>query len=94
MEDVRPSSLLARYHFDAETGRRKRLAHCVSFPSRLELRLRREALEAPVAFECVGYLEHVSESAHSGHYRATLLREDASEPLEAAGQSRIQFRLS
>jgi len=78
-----------RYHFDADKGERKRLAHPVSFPRRLELRLGGPALASthreanandtatlPVAFECIGYLEHVSDSAHSGHYRATLLRED------------------
>ncbi|CAK9029096.1 unnamed protein product [Durusdinium trenchii] len=77
-----------RYHFEAETAQRKRLAHPVSFPRRLELRLggalasqRPEATSSetamlPVAYECIGYLEHVSDSAHSGHYRATLLREE------------------
>lgn len=30
-----------------------------------------------VTYECIGALEHVSDSAHSGHYRATLLQEDA-----------------
>jgi len=77
-----------RYHFDVDKEERKRLAHPVSFPRRLELRLGgalargREATSGndtatlPVAYECIGYLEHVSDSAHSGHYRATLLRED------------------
>lgn len=30
-----------------------------------------------VQYECIGYLEHVSDSAHSGHYTATLFDEDA-----------------
>jgi len=30
-----------------------------------------------VVYECIGYLEHVSDSAHSGHYTATLFDEDA-----------------
>lgn len=29
-----------------------------------------------VAYDCVGFLEHVSDSAHSGHYIATLYQED------------------
>jgi len=75
-----------RYHFDAATAERRRLAHPVSFPQRLELNLAGslagseasstgDAATQPVAFECIGYLEHVSDSAHSGHYRATLLSE-------------------
>ncbi|CAE7864948.1 UBP26 [Symbiodinium sp. KB8] len=75
-----------RYHFDAATAERRRLAHPVSFPRRLELKLAGslagsevpstgDAATQPVAFECIGYLEHVSDSAHSGHYRATLLSE-------------------
>lgn len=36
-----------------------------------------------MAYECIGYLEHVSDSAHSGHYRAILLREEEDECLQA-----------
>lgn len=40
----------------------------------------------PIEYECIGYLEHVSDSALSGHYTATLLQEDmgASTTLHAA----------
>jgi hypothetical protein len=31
----------------------------------------------PVVYECIGYLEHVSDTAQSGHYTATLLQADA-----------------
>jgi len=34
------------------------------------------------AYECIGYLEHLSNSVHSGHYTATLCQEDQ-EALEA-----------
>lgn len=40
----------------------------------------------PLEYECIGYLEHVSDSALSGHYTATLLKEDmeAASTLNAA----------
>eukprot|EP00928_Gymnodinium_smaydae_P084177 TRINITY_DN6742_c0_g1_i1.p1 TRINITY_DN6742_c0_g1~~TRINITY_DN6742_c0_g1_i1.p1 ORF type:complete len:1139 (-),score=189.89 TRINITY_DN6742_c0_g1_i1:188-3580(-) len=31
----------------------------------------------PVVYECIGYLEHVSDTAQSGHYTATLLQDDS-----------------
>jgi len=34
------------------------------------------ALPKRVTYECIGFLEHVSDSAHSGHYTATLFQED------------------
>mmetsp|Transcript_99379 Transcript_99379/g.290069 ORF Transcript_99379/g.290069 Transcript_99379/m.290069 type:complete len:1088 (+) Transcript_99379:52-3315(+) len=81
---------IERYHYDLAKGERRKLNRSVSFPRRLELRLRAPPLppgaEAPpqvetaipVVYECVGYLEHVSDSAHSGHYTATLLQEETS----------------
>lgn len=67
--------VIERYHYDRRTSERKRLGHTVSFPCSLELSLGGAPLSgsAPsVPYECVGFLEHVSDSAHSGHYRATL----------------------
>lgn len=68
---------IERYHYDRRTFERKRLGHTVSFPRRLQLHLDESSseLRPPVVFECIGFLEHVSDSAHSGHYRATLLQE-------------------
>lgn len=107
-----------RYMYDFQKEERRRLAHPVSFPRRLELRLGGPPLPAeasepsassnavpgsgfaaaapalaavhgteaalPVAYECVGYLEHVSDSAHSGHYVATLLQTDEEQALATA----------
>lgn len=36
-----------------------------------------DLVQSVVAYECVGYLEHVSSSPHSGHYIATLRREES-----------------
>ncbi|CAJ1351323.1 unnamed protein product [Effrenium voratum] len=84
-----------RYHFDSESHERKRLAHPVSFPRRLELCHLVEAQGAgesatlPVAYECIGFLEHVSDSAHSGHYRATLLREEEEPHVASKGGDEV-----
>mmetsp|Transcript_5891 Transcript_5891/g.12936 ORF Transcript_5891/g.12936 Transcript_5891/m.12936 type:complete len:1020 (+) Transcript_5891:128-3187(+) len=83
---------IERYHYDLQKGERQKLSTLVSFPRRLEVRLSdSEAAsgggrtpEVPVLYDCIGFLEHVSTSAHSGHYKATLLQEhedaDSEEP--------------
>lgn len=76
---------IERYHYDLQKGERRKLNNPVSFPRRLELRLHgppipsdgdEEVVGRPVIYECIGYLEHVSDCAQSGHYTATLLQED------------------
>jgi len=89
-----------RYHYDLQKGERIKLNNPVSFPSTLRLRLCgrfnadvamagaddqcEAAADDLVDYECVGYLEHVSDSAHSGHYTATLFQQDA-DATEALG---------
>lgn len=89
---------IERYHYDLQKGERKKLNNPVSFPQHLRLRPCGAAVlpgarelpggggESLVVYDCVGYLEHVSDSAHSGHYTATLYQddEDAAEALELA----------
>ncbi|CAK0862962.1 unnamed protein product, partial [Prorocentrum cordatum] len=68
-----------RYHYDLKKGEREKLLNPVSFPQRLQLRASggaREAAAQTSTYECIGYLEHVSDSAHSGHYTATLYQEE------------------
>lgn len=119
---TRPSKLppylhvtIERYHYDLKKFERKKLNHVVSFPTRLQIRVKAIALAPtpssvatpargqvssesgtvghdapglhaavavaegmlPVVYECVGFLEHVADSAESGHYTATLLQDDA-----------------
>jgi len=77
-----------RYHYDMQKGERQKLNNVVSFPRHLKMRLcpqhDHDATAAavdppvsPVTYECIGYLEHVSDCAHSGHYTATLYQSDA-----------------
>lgn len=68
-----------RYHYDLQKGVRKKLNNPVSFPQNLRLRVcksKDSEADTVVTYECVGFLEHVSDSAHSGHYTATLYQED------------------
>lgn len=93
---------IERYHYDRHKGERRKLNRAVSLPRRLELRLRAPPLQptagvptpvetaVPVVYECIGYLEHVSDSAHSGHYTATLLQEEDAGVVEDALQSATQ----
>jgi len=120
---------IERYHYDRQKCERRKLSRPVSFPRRLELRLRAPPLQSegsqsalqekpdekgllatppdatpgasprtaeemamPVVYQCIGYLEHVSDSAHSGHYTATLLQEDKDafeEALQQVGAQRL-----
>jgi len=119
---------IERYHYDRQKCERRKLSRPVSFPRRLELRLRAPPLQTegvpqekpddrglqptppegtpgstprtaeemamPVVYQCIGYLEHVSDSAHSGHYTATLLQEDTDAFEEAMHQMGAQRLLS
>lgn len=67
-----------RYKFDTKKNTRTKLNLVISFPKALQLRVKPEGQEvSDVIYDCIGYLEHVSDSAHSGHYTATLFHEDA-----------------
>eukprot|EP00927_Polykrikos_kofoidii_P041630 TRINITY_DN35484_c0_g1_i1.p1 TRINITY_DN35484_c0_g1~~TRINITY_DN35484_c0_g1_i1.p1 ORF type:complete len:1242 (-),score=236.65 TRINITY_DN35484_c0_g1_i1:189-3719(-) len=79
---------IERYHYDQRRGERKKLNHVISFPRRLQLRVSAPAPASggfPVVYECIGFLEHVSDTAQSGHYTATLLEEDAIGTSPASG---------
>lgn len=70
-----------RYKFDYKKNTRSKLNLSISFPKELQMCLRPEGQESSeVVYDCVGYLEHVSDSAHSGHYTATLFNTDAETP--------------
>mmetsp|Transcript_89944 Transcript_89944/g.142119 ORF Transcript_89944/g.142119 Transcript_89944/m.142119 type:complete len:1080 (+) Transcript_89944:35-3274(+) len=67
-----------RYKFDFKKATRTKLNTIISFPKDLQFSVCPEGGTAsPVIYECVGYLEHVSDSAHSGHYTATLFNEES-----------------
>lgn len=98
---------IERYHYDLQKGERKKLNNPVSFPQHLRLRscgseptektrnpgCRTSTAQADVVvtYDCVGFLEHVSDSAHSGHYTATLYQEevDSMEALKLAGSTKL-----
>mmetsp|Transcript_16243 Transcript_16243/g.46357 ORF Transcript_16243/g.46357 Transcript_16243/m.46357 type:complete len:776 (-) Transcript_16243:179-2506(-) len=93
--------IVERNHYDLQKGMRIKLNNPVSFPQRLQLRLCAPSSGAeaptasststvlPVMYECVGYLEHFSDSAHTGHYTATLYQEheDMAEGLRLAEEA-------
>lgn len=68
---------------EVKEGEPVKVSDVATTPPPIEVKPAIDEESLPVAYECIGYLEHVSDSAHSGHYRAILLREEEDECLQA-----------
>eukprot|EP00929_Paragymnodinium_shiwhaense_P031275 TRINITY_DN17559_c0_g1_i2.p1 TRINITY_DN17559_c0_g1~~TRINITY_DN17559_c0_g1_i2.p1 ORF type:complete len:1116 (+),score=274.30 TRINITY_DN17559_c0_g1_i2:100-3447(+) len=99
-KSVRPTRLppylhvtIERYHYDLKKLERRKLNHIVSFPRCLQLwQTQTDGSRVLVAYECVGFLEHLSATAQSGHYTATLLQDDENAPTAACAESKSTTR--